>query len=186
MLPLDRTQLAAATLALLLLTSAIGQTASTPQQPAPPPAFTFATVQRLAQERAGRPYHIRSTPLPRALATLNYRQYSEINFKSTAALWHGQSMFEVQFFHRGFDFDRRVNIYEVLPSGVRPVVYSPSMFQFGPDVPRVALPNDLGFAGLRVHFPLNTPSYKDEVLAFLGASYFRALGRNEGYGVSAR
>jgi glucans biosynthesis protein len=185
-LPLDRTQLAAATLALLLLTSAIGQTASTPQQPAPPPAFTFATVQRMAQERAARPYHIRSTPLPRALATLNYRQYSEINFKSTAALWHGQSMFEVQFFHRGFNFDRRVNVYEVLPSGVRPVVYSPSMFQFGPDVPRVALPNDLGFAGLRVHFPLNTPGFKDEVLAFLGASYFRALGRNEGYGVSAR
>src|SRR6185503_1708158 len=26
----------------------------------------------------------------------------------------------------------------------------------------------------------------DEVIAFLGASYFRALGRNEGYGVSAR
>ncbi|HZT04845.1 MAG TPA: glucan biosynthesis protein [Steroidobacteraceae bacterium] len=186
MLPFDRTQLAAATLALLLLTSAIGQTASTPQQPAPPPAFTFATVQRLAQERAARPYHIRSTPLPRALATLNYDQYREISFRSSAALWHGQSMFEVQFFHRGFNFDRRVNINEVLPSGVRPVVYNPSMFQFGPDVPRIALPNDLGFAGLRVHFPLNTPGYKDEVIAFLGASYFRALGRNQGYGVSAR
>src|SRR5579872_1192248 len=120
--------LTAAALALLLVQSAIAQTARTPQQPpAPPPAppappaFTFATVQKFAQERAARPYHIRTTPLPRALAILDYDQYSQIQFKSSAALWHGQSMFEVQFFHRGFNFDRRVNVYEVLPSGVRAV-----------------------------------------------------------------
>ncbi len=186
MLSLHRTQLAAAALALLLLTSAIGQTARTSRPPPQAPAFTFATVRRLAQERAARPYHIRSTPLPRALARLTYDQYSDIQFRPSAALWHGQSMFEVQFFHRGFNFDRRVNVYEVLPAGVRPVLYRPSMFRFGRSVPRVALPADLGFAGLSVHYPLNTPGEKDEVIAFLGASYFRALGRNEGYGVSAR
>ena len=192
MLSIHRMQLTAAALALLLVQSALGQTARTPpQRPAPPappapPAFTFATVQKYAQERAARPYHIRTTPLPRALATLNYDQYSQIQFKSSASLWHGQSMFEVQFFHRGFNFDRRVNIYEVLPSGVRPVAYNPAMFQFGQGVPRVELPANLGFAGLSVHYPLNQPAYKDEAIAFLGASYFRALGRNEGYGVSAR
>jgi glucans biosynthesis protein len=179
-----RTQLATV-LALLLLTSAIGRTASTPRQPQPP-AFTFASVERLAQQRAARPYHIRSTPLPRALATLGYDQYREIQFRPSASLWRGQSMFEVQFFHRGFNFDRRVNVYDVLPSGVRPVVYNASMFRFGKDVPRVRLAPNLGFAGLSVHYPLNTPGYKDEVIAFLGASYFRALGRNQGYGVSGR
>jgi glucans biosynthesis protein len=194
-LSIHRKQLVGAAFALLLLTSAIGQTARTPparpppNQPPPqqpPPPFSFATVQRYAQQRAARPYHIRTTPLPRALATLNYDQYSQIQFRSSAALWHGQSMFEVQFFHRGFNFDRRVNVYEVLPSGVRAVAYSPSMFQFGQGVPRVELPANLGFAGLSVHYPLNMPGYKDEAIAFLGASYFRALGRNEGYGVSAR
>jgi glucans biosynthesis protein len=45
--------------------------------------------------------------------------------------------------------------------------------------------NGLGFAGFRVHFPL-TGKYKDEVLSFLGASYFRALGKEQGYGMSAR
>ncbi|MFX8585695.1 glucan biosynthesis protein, partial [Acinetobacter baumannii] len=34
--------------------------------------------------------------------------------------------------------------------------------------------------------PLNTPKYKDEVLQFLGASYFRALGKGQRYGLSAR
>jgi glucans biosynthesis protein len=184
-LSFHRTQLVAAALALLLLTSAIGQTPRTPQPPKAP-AFTFATVKRLAQERAARPYHIRSTPLPRALAKLTYDQYSDIHFRPAAALWHGQSMFDVQFFHRGFNFDRRVSVYEVLPSGVRPVIYRPSMFQFGKSVPRVLLPANLGFAGLSVHYPLNNPGSKDPVIAFLGASYFRALGRNQGYGLSAR
>jgi periplasmic glucans biosynthesis protein len=232
-LSFHRTQLTAALASLFVLTTAIGQTASTPQAPAPPakahpqakaqgkghlrakghvpvkghvqakaptqapaqaptpapapPPFTFATVQRFAQERAAHAYRIRSTPLPRELADLNYQQYSEIQFRQAAALWHNQSMFEVQFFHRGFNFDRRVNIYEVQPSGlVRALAYYPSLFTFGRDVPRVALPANLGFAGLAVHYPLNTPGFKDEVIAFLGASYFRALGRNAGYGVSAR
>ena len=234
MLSFHRTRLAAALASVFVLTTAIGQTASTPQPPAPPakahpqakarpqgkghlrakgqvqvkghlqakaptqapaqalapapapPPFTFATVQRFAQERAAHAYRIRSTPLPRELADLNYEQYSEIQFRQSAALWHNQSMFEVQFFHRGFNFDRRVNIYEVQPSGVRALAYYPSLFTFGRDVPRVALPANLGFAGLAVHYPLNTPGFKDEVIAFLGASYFRALGRNAGYGVSAR
>ena len=218
--------LTAALASLFVLTTAIGQTASTPQPPAPPakadpqakaqgkghlrakghaqakghlrtkapaqapaqaltpapapPPFTFATVQRFAQERAAHAYRIRSTPLPRELADLNYQQYSEIEFRQSAALWHNQSMFEVQFFHRGFNFERRVNIYEVQPSGVRALAYYPSLFTFGRDVPRVALPANLGFAGLAVHYPLNTPGYKDEVIAFLGASYFRVLGRNAG------
>ena len=37
-----------------------------------------------------------------------------------------------------------------------------------------------------MHFPLNKPKYKDEVLVFLGASYFRALGKDQRYGLSAR
>ena len=37
-----------------------------------------------------------------------------------------------------------------------------------------------------MHYALNTPKYKDEVLVFLGASYFRALGKDQRYGLSAR
>jgi glucans biosynthesis protein len=44
----------------------------------------------------------------------------------------------------------------------------------------------LGFAGFRVHHPINTPKHKDEVVSFVGASYFRALGRGQRYGLSAR
>ena len=45
---------------------------------------------------------------------------------------------------------------------------------------------DIGFAGFRLHYPLNRPDYFDEICAFLGASYFRAVAKGQGYGLSAR
>src|SRR5690606_33906622 len=44
----------------------------------------------------------------------------------------------------------------------------------------------IGFAGFRVHFPLNNAEYQDELLVFLGASYFRIVARGQVYGLSAR
>ena len=45
---------------------------------------------------------------------------------------------------------------------------------------------DLGVAGFRVHYALNAPDYKDELVVFLGASYFRAVGQGQRYGLSGR
>ena len=44
----------------------------------------------------------------------------------------------------------------------------------------------MGYAGLRLHTALNQPGYKDELVVFQGASYFRALGAGQRYGLSAR
>lgn len=162
-------------------------TAQAPAAAAPGgPVLTLDAIEHLAQERAARPYRVRAGPLPEALARLNYDQYREIRYRRTSALWYGTALFEVQFFHRGFNYDRRISVYEVTGAGVRPVAYSPALFEFGPHVPRMRLPANLGFAGLRVHYPLNRPAYKDEVIAFLGASYFRVLARGQTYGLSAR
>ena len=162
-------------------------TAPAAQRPAQPrPPFNFATVQRIAQDRAAHPYRIRSPNLPQNLQKLNYDQFRDIRFHRASALWYEHALFEVQFFHRGFNFDRRVNVNEVSADGVRAISYNPAMFEFGKLVPQMKLPADLGFAGFRIHYPLNTPAYKDEVMVFLGASYFRLLGRNQLYGLSAR
>jgi glucans biosynthesis protein len=155
-----------------------------PRVPVPP--FSFAAVERLAQDRASKPYRNRSTKLPDAIAKLTYDEYHDIRFQRTSSLWYDRALFEVQFFHRGFNFDRRVNIAEVSGGVSRPVLYNPAMFDFGPRVPKATFPADLGFAGFRIHYPLNTPAYKDELLVFLGASFFRVLGRNQVYGLSAR
>jgi glucans biosynthesis protein len=57
------------------------------------------------------------------------------------------------------------------------------MFDYGMNhVPSV--PSTMGFAGLRILFPLNKPG--DEIGAFLGVSYFRFLCQRAFYGLSAR
>jgi len=174
-----------AVIATVLLTDATGGPADS--QSAPPAAqFTFANVDRIARERAAQPYAGSSPKLPENIARLGYDQYRDIRYRPADAIWRGQSMFELQMFHRGFNFERRVNLFEVSDAGVRPILYSPSMFDFGKNTGVGNLPPETGFAGFRVHFPLHTPAYKDEIVAFLGASYFRALGRNQGYGISAR
>jgi len=154
--------------------------------PAEPGPFTYANVQQLAKARAAREYRPGSQNLPAALANLTYDQYRDIRFRPASALWHGQSLFEVQFFHRGYRVRQRVNIYEVTAAGAGLVEYSPRLFTFGAAVKPPKLSADVGFAGFRVHYPLQTPSYRDELLVFLGASYFRVLGRNQHYGASAR
>ena len=148
--------------------------------------FDFASLRHLAQQKAAHDYRPPSDALPASLANLSYDQYRDIRFRPASALWHGQSLFEVQFFHRGSYTKQRVNIFEVDAGGVTPVAYDPRFFTFGRLLKVPKAPANLGYAGFRVHFPLQTPAYKDEVLVFLGASYFRVLGRNQHYGASAR
>ncbi len=171
-------------IAVLLVSDTIGST-DTPQVQRRGP-FTFAAVQQMAKERAATPFRKPSENLPPSLANLGYDEYRDIRYKREYALWRGQSLFEVQFFHRGSNFARRVNISEVHDGRVRQVGYDVRQFDFGPQKVPAKLPPETGFAGFRVHFPLHTPLYKDELIVFLGASYFRVLGRNQGYGLSAR
>src|ERR1700719_882015 len=163
-----------------------GASAAKTARPAQPQPFTFADVQKLAQERAAHDYQPLSEALPAELAKLSYDQYRDIRFRPESALWRGQSLFEVQFFHRGSTSRQQVNIFEISAAGVRPVAYNRAFFTFGHLLKPPKLPPDLGFAGFRVHYPLQTPAYKDELITFLGASYFRVLGRNQTYGASAR
>ncbi len=149
-------------------------------------AFNFDSVRQIARERAAQPYSNQTAVLPESLSKLRYDQYRDIRYRATHALWRNQSMFEVQFFHLGFNFKRRVNIFEVNAGQAQPIAYDQSAFDFGHQKIPSDLPADLGFAGFRIHFPLHRPTYKDEIAVFLGASYFRVLGRNQSYGLSAR
>jgi glucans biosynthesis protein len=154
--------------------------------PAQTQPFGFEDVKKVAQERATREYKPMSESLPQALADLSYDQYRDIRFRPASALWHGQSLFEVQFFHRGYRTRQRVNIFEVDATGATPVAYNSQYFTFGKLLKPPKASATLGYAGFRVHFPLQSPAYKDELIAFLGASYYRVLGRNQHYGASVR
>lgn len=174
-----------ALVAALFLSNATGGS-SRPDDPLRIETFSFDALKAVARQRASQAYRPSPATLPGSLAKLSYDEFRDIRFRGSNALWRGQALFEVQFFHRGFNFAKRVNISEVVDGKAQLVGYRTESFDFGQVRVPEKLPANLGFAGFRVHFPLHTPQYKDEVIVFLGASYFRVLGRNQGYGISAR
>lgn len=137
-----------------------------------------------ARELAREPYRPPSAPLPPDLAELDYDRYQAIRFRPDEALWVDEDLlFRVQLFHLGLYFRRPVAIHVVENGVARPVAYSPRLFDYGPNRFDPPLPADLGFAGFRVHFHTD---FDPDMAAFLGASYFRAVGRERQYGLSAR
>ena len=151
-------------------------------------AFDFDDVARRARDIAASPFK-RAPALPKELQGLDYDRYRDIRYKPERFVWREAKLpFELAFFHQGLYFDQPVRIHEILADGVREIRFDPEAFDYGGNkLDPAKLKNaGLGFAGFRVHFPVNTPKYKDEVLAFLGASYFRGLGKGQRYGASAR
>jgi glucans biosynthesis protein len=157
-------------------------------EPAPAADVSFGSsyVRDLARNLASKPFEPPDEKLPDALKNLNYDQYRSIRFLPERALWRSEGLpFQVQFFHRGFFYKNRVDLYEVSNGRAVPIRYRRDDFSFGeglgqwPDA-------DLGFAGFRIHAPINRPDYFDEVCVFLGATYFRAVAKGETYGLSAR
>ena len=150
-----------------------------------PAVFDAATVRNMARELAGKPYKAPASALSDDFAKLTYDQYRSVRFDPSRALWHGKGLpFEVRFFHRGFIYKDRVDIYEVSDGKAAAIAYSPDLFDFS-EVKRPAA-EDGGFAGFRIYTPLNVPDRFDEFCVFLGASYFRAVARNQAFGLSAR
>lgn len=116
---------------------------------------------------------------------MSYDQYRGIRFKQERALWRGDGLpFQVGFYPRGFLYREGVEIHTVRDGISTRVLYSEDLFDF--DDPEVRVGDDLGFAGFRIHAATNAPGEFEEFCVFLGASYFRAVGRGQLYGLSAR
>jgi glucans biosynthesis protein len=66
------------------------------------------------------------------------------------------------------------------------VRFNSEVFDYGEGVPPPAADEVSGYSGFRVRYPINSADVLDEFLLFQGASYFRAVGRGQIYGLSAR
>ncbi len=147
--------------------------------------FDAQTVRTMARALGAAAFQPPNAKLPDALAKLTYDAYRTIRFDPAQSLWRGAGLpFEAQFFHRGSLYANRVDLYEVADGQARPLRYRPEQFDFG-SAPRMG-DDDLGYAGFRLHGAINRADTMDEVAVFLGASYFRAVGRGLLYGLSAR
>ncbi|MFP5223904.1 MAG: glucan biosynthesis protein G [Acidobacteriota bacterium] len=149
--------------------------------------FSFATVVDMARDLAGKPYQA-PKEVEEPLRSLSYDDWRKIRFIPAKSLWRDAKLpFELQFFPPGFLYDRTVSINIVDGTKATPLAVTADMFDFSQNGRlKEKVPAELGAAGFRVHAVVNSPTYMDEFLVFLGASYFRAVAKNQGYGLSAR
>ena len=145
--------------------------------------FSFEILKAWAKALAAAPWQ---KPEPADLAILegiDYDSYQQIRFRPEASLRvERANRAPIQLFHQGRLFLEPVRIHLVEGEGAREVFYSPALFETPAGHPARALSGRTGFAGFRVM----ATDLKTDWLAFLGASYFRASGPFNQYGLSAR
>lgn len=145
-----------------------------------------AYVAGLAGKRAARPYEASGKDTPKFFREINYDTYRRITFKPDTTVWRDAGLrFQLQFFHPGYLY-AGVRLNEFTDTHAQPIPFAQSFFDYHDlKVPMLSRWG-LEFAGFKVLHPLNQPDKWDELISFLGASYYRALGRNQLYGASAR
>jgi len=146
-------------------------------------------VAKLALDRAKHPFHSPRADLPKVLQqdSLDYDKYREIRFRRDRALWTTDNLpFRIEFFHPGYLYQEPVHVNEFTLTHVQPIRFVQDFFDYGKLDIANKIPSKTGYAGFRVLYPLNQTNQLDELGAFLGASYFRLLGKDQRYGESAR
>jgi glucans biosynthesis protein len=172
--------------AAALAPRALAQNSGQPGTGQPPaPHFGFEDVVKRARELAAAPYDAMPPKLPEALNKLDFDAYRDLRFKAEKSpITTGP--YRLQLFHLGYGFKRPVVVNTIRDGIATPIPYSAGLFDYGRNKFDKNLPVNLGFAGFRLHYPLTSPHSQDEIVSFLGASYFRFLGRGQSYGLSAR
>jgi len=162
-------------------------------QPAP---FSFDMLVKQAEAAASLPYRPPQKPPVEILDKIDYEALGKISFYTDYALYaNGPGQFPVTFFHLGKFFQIPVHMYAIDGTGAdahaREILYDESYFHMPADSPARKLPRGSGFAGFRFQESRTADQgkldwRKNDWVAFLGASYFRAIGELYQYGLSAR
>lgn len=154
--------------------------------PAGAQAFGLQQVIEKAKTLAANPYEPPPS-IPPFLANLDYDEYQQIRFRPQDSLWRqSNSNFQVMLIAPGEYFRHPVRIHTVAADGVHAVAFDKSHFTWPDKELAAKVPSDLGYAGLKLTYPINQPGSQDQFLVFAGASYFRAVARGENFGLSAR
>ncbi|HEY4072612.1 MAG TPA: glucan biosynthesis protein D [Herbaspirillum sp.] len=158
--------------------------------------FSFDALIAHAREQAKTPYKPQPAPPRDILEKIDYQALGKIKFNTDYALFaDGPGQFPVTFFSLGRFFQSPVQMHLIEGSGAnakaREIIYDASYFDMPADSPARKLPAGSGFAGFRFQESRRGNQgkldwRKNDWVAFLGASYFRAIGDLYQYGLSAR
>lgn len=150
--------------------------------------LTWDKLKNKAEDMALKPYMPPFKPAPEVTEAIDYDAHGKIKFKTDLALGlDGEGAYPVTFFHLGRFFKKSVKMHVVEKGQAREILYSPEYFDMPADSPAKKLPANSGFAGFRLQESKTRSDWRgQDWVAFLGASYFRAIGALNQYGLSAR
>ncbi len=159
----------------------------TPHFMGEPTPFTADTLRARAKAMARTPYELRPE-VPEEWRNLSYDEYRALWFRSNAsALWTDtDTPYRVDFFHPGLYFPHAVQINVVENGNANRVAFDLGLFDKTDTFPDLPLNENMGYSGFRLRTELEKPGIHQEFMVMQGASYFRALGKGQVYGLSAR
>ena len=156
-------QISRASVRLVVLAAAL--LVAAPRAASAQTPFGFETVIERARKLAAEPYHEAKGQVPDWLLKINYDQWRDIRFRPDAALWADRpSPFRAQFFHAGLFYNKTIKVNVVEGSLVRPLDFNPNQFDYGRNEFASQVPQDMGYAGFRLHANFKTKDYYDEVI----------------------
>ncbi|WP_342360637.1 glucan biosynthesis protein D [Terrarubrum flagellatum] len=193
---IDRRTLLGAT-ALMTLPAAVEAQPDAKLAFGPGQAFSFEALQAHARDLAKKPYEAPPALAADILRKIDYETHGKIRYKPSMALFaKGPGRYPVTFFHLGQYFQKPVRMHQVEGGQARELLYSADLFDMPADSIARKLPANAGFAGFRFQESRDNATIgregkpldwaKNDWVAFLGASYFRAIGELFQYGLSAR
>ncbi len=149
-------------------------------------AFSYQDVVDKAEKTAAAPYS-KPDQIPDWLKDLGYENYQKIRFDPAKSLWReSRTRFQVMLVPAGLFYRHPVKINLVESSGVSTVAFDKGLFNVSDADLQKRIPADLGYAGFKLTFPFQGKGSANQFLVFAGASYFRAVGSGNGFGISAR
>jgi glucans biosynthesis protein len=148
--------------------------------------FSFAALKDEARRLAGAPQAAPRTSVPPSFADLGQEQYRDIRWKRDQLIWHDvQRQIRLEPLPAGFVYRNPVELYLIDGGQALPIPFDRDRFDWGASV---APPEDgvvLPYSGLKLRRPRD-PDRWPEFAVFQGATYFRAVARDQAYGPIAR
>ena len=149
-------------------------------------AFGFDDVVARAQALAAAPYRP-PAETPQFLRAVGYDQYRGMRYQIRHNLWaDAHSRFQVTPVMPGGVYTHVIPLHVISGDQIEPVTFHKEYFKFDDADLAAQIPEDLGYAGFELSYPLARRDVQEKFLVYAGASYFRAVGTGEQWGLSVR
>lgn len=154
---------------------------------APKPIDLVALVRNRAKALANEAFAAPQLDVPAPFDGLTEAQYRDIKFRNEQTLWRDQSLsFEIQGLPRGWIYETPVELWLLQDGKLLQLEASQRLFALEGDLATAPAAAPYAFSGFKLRGAVHQAGRIDDSIVFQGASYFRAVARNQVFGTFAR